>query len=142
MENDKSARLIVGFLALVFLISGCKEKGSGQAYLDSISGGGGTGSTPSPDADSGTPRSVTISWNASHAKDVGQTGGGYRVYIRKGSVPSIQTTEPIIINNPGGGVHTTSLTTTLTTGRHYMVITAFSANGTSTVSQTANVVVP
>ena len=139
MRNHKSVRLILGFLIAAFLISGCEEKGAGQAYLDSISdGGGGSGS----DGDSGPPRSVTISWNASHAKDVGQTGGGYRVYIKKGSVPSITTTTPIMINNPGGGAHTTSLTTMLDKGRHYVIITAFSASGTSPVSQSTNVMVP
>ena len=105
-------------LTLATLTLGCEEKGSGQAYLDSISGGGsgpGTAPTPTPDDNSGTPRTVTISWTASRARDVGQTGGG---------------------------VHTTSTTATLTSGRHYVIITAFTASGASAISQTATVVVP
>ncbi len=132
-------------LTLATLTLGCEEKGSGQAYLDSISGGGsgpGTAPTPTPDDNSGTPRTVTISWTASRARDVGQTGGGYRVYVRKGTVPTTTNTTPIVINNPGGGVHTTSTTATLTSGRHYVIITAFTASGASAISQTATVVVP
>lgn len=131
-------------LALVALNLGCEEKGSGQAYLDSVTGGNGSGTvpTPTPSQGGGPPRAVTISWNASHAKDVGQTGGGYRVYIRKGTVPTTSNTTPIVINNPGSGVHTTSTTATLESGRHYVIITAFSATGTSTISSTATVTVP
>lgn len=132
-------------LGLSLLTLGCEEKGSGQAYLDSVSGGGGgsgTAPTPTPDPNSGTPRTVTISWTASRAREVGLTGGGYRVYVRKGTVPTTSNTTPIVVNNPGGGVHTTSTTTTLTSGRHYVIITAFSATGASAISQTATVVVP
>lgn len=113
------------------LVAGCAPKG--PVYLgEQDSTGGGTG----------TPKTVTISWAASHAKEVGLAGGGYKVYVKKGAVPLTTNTVPIVINNPGGGVHTTSTSVTLTSGRHYVVVTSFSANGDSSVSTSANVTIP
>ena len=70
------------------------------------------------------------------------TGGGYKVYVKKGVVPTTTNTTPIVINNPGAGVHTTSTVVTLSSGRHYVLITSFSTNGDSPNSTTANVLVP
>ena len=129
-------------LALTPLVLGCQGMTSGQAYLNSIGGTPGATPTPAPTQDSGTPRSVTITWNASRAKDVGQAGGGYRVYVKKGLAPTTQDTTPVVVNNPGNGTHITSTTVTLTPGRHYFIITAFSATGSSVASTTSSVLVP
>lgn len=87
-------------------------------------------------------KNVTITWNASHAIDVGLTGGGYKVYIRRGSTPTTANSTPIVIANPGGGVHTTTLTTQLTSGRHYIAIASYSTNGDSPLSAAFAVTVP
>ena len=133
-------RLIILLFPLILVGAGCAPKGPVyNGEQESIGNGGGSGDTG---GSTGTPRTVTISWAASHAKEVGLTGGGYKVYVKKGTVPSTTNTTPIVINNPGAGVHTTSTSLTLTSGRHYVVITSFTPNGDSVVSTTANVVVP
>ncbi|MDX9730560.1 MAG: hypothetical protein RBT63_02210 [Bdellovibrionales bacterium] len=86
-------------------------------------------------SEGGPKRDVKIDWPQSVATDVARSGGGYRVYIRRGSAPTETNTTPIRVENPGDGTtHVTTLTTKLSSGTHYISIQAYSNSGKSALS--------
>ena len=87
------------------------------------------------------PRAVTVSWTASNAKQVGETGGGYLVFIAKTSV-AIATTTPVQVANPGNGTHVTSTVTQLAPGTYNFAVKAYSIETTSELSTITNFTVP
>ena len=120
------------------LIAGCNSSKvpeiSSQASV-------GAGATPTPVPVPSGPKTVAINWPASHAKDVG-VSGGYKVWVHQGSKPTTSNTTPIIVANPGGGVHVTTKSVVLTTGRYYFSISSYSLNGDSPLSTPAYLVIP
>lgn len=113
-------------LLLVFTVTGCEDTGKQVSESDS----------------SGLPsRAVTVSWDASNAKQVAEPGGGYLVYVGKTSV-AIGTVTPVQISNPGNGTHVTSLVKQLTPGTYNFAVKAYSTESTSELSTITNFTVP
>jgi hypothetical protein len=113
-------------IALIFALTGCEDTAKQATESDS----------------SGLPpRAVTVSWSASNAKQVGEAGGGYLVYVAKTSV-AIATTTPVQVANPGNGTHITSTVTQLAPGTYNFAVKAYSAESTSELSPIANFTVP
>lgn len=136
MELKILKTFILNFARLstaVFIFSGCAIK---NPEPGSVTTGDSTGTT------SGPPKNVRISWTASHAIDVGLTGGGYKVYVRKGSLPTAINTIPVIVANPGNGTHVTNTIMSLTPGQYYILVASYSTNGDSPMSATYSTVVP
>lgn len=118
-------------------LTACEEKGPTSESLDSTGGGGSGGS-----GGTGATKSVRIQWVASHAGDVGLAGGGYKVYVKRNTAPTATDTTPVVINHPGTGTHTTSTTLPLSSGRYFVSVSSFSANGDSPLSVPTLLVVP
>lgn len=113
-------------MALLCAGTGCEDTGTKALESDS----------------SGLPaRPVTVTWSASNAKQVGDAGGGYLVYIAKTSV-AIGTVAPVQISNPGNGTHITSTVTQLVPGTYNFAVKAYSTETTSELSTITNFTVP
>lgn len=113
-------------IAMIFTATACEDTGKQATESDS----------------SGLPaRGVTVSWDASTAKQVGETGGGYLVYIAKTSV-AISSTTPVQVANPGNGTHVTSTVTQLAPGTYNFAVKAYSTESTSELSTITNFTVP
>lgn len=109
-------------IALSLVGAGCENTGTQAAESDST----------------GLPtKRVTVSWTASNAKQVGEPGGGYLVYIAKTSV-AIATTTPVQVTNPGNGTHVTSRVTQLAPGVYNFAVKAYSTESTSELSAITN----
>lgn len=67
---------IVSALLVGALLIGCEE---GTPTLRST-GSGSSGTLPTPPPSNLPPKTVSITWTANNAKQVGQAGGGYLVY--------------------------------------------------------------
>lgn len=123
--RDRLYRCLISTV-FIFAVTACEDTGKQAAEGDS----------------SGLPpRSVTVSWTANNAKQVGQPGGGYLVYIAKTSV-AIATTTPVQVANPGNGTHVTSTVTQLSPGTYNFAVKAYSADATSELSTITNFTVP
>lgn len=96
---------------------------------------------PTPTPSNLPPKTVTISWTASHAKQVAAAGGGYLVHVAHVS-RAIALETPIQVANPGNGTHVTSTTTSLSPGVYNFAVKAYSADGTSEMSPITNFTVP
>jgi hypothetical protein len=116
----------ISLIAILLAATACEDTGKQAADGDS----------------SGLPpRAVTVSWTASNAKQVGEPGGGYLVYIAKTSV-AIATTAPVQVANPGNGTHVTSTVTQLSPGTYNFAVKAYSTETTSELSTITNFTVP
>ncbi|MDZ4084609.1 MAG: fibronectin type III domain-containing protein [Bdellovibrionales bacterium] len=123
--GDQHYKILISLL-LAFTVTGCEDTGKQASESDS----------------SGLPsRAVTVSWDASNAKQVAETGGGYLVYVAKTSV-AIGTVTPVQIANPGNGTHVTSLVKQLTPGTYNFAVKAYSTESTSELSTITNFTVP
>lgn len=93
----------------------------------------------------GTPRRVTISWNANHETAVNTTGGGYKVFYGTTSGFTVPGTSYTTIDVPyvSGSSSPNSVTVTLGSGYTYYVrVAAYSTLKTlSGVSSQISVVV-
>ncbi len=113
-------------LLFAFLFAACEEKGL---------------QSDSSDSSLLPPRSVTINWTPSSAKQVAEAGGGYLLYVAPTS-SALASAVPIQISNPGNGTHITSSTTQLKPGTYNFAIKAYSADSTSELSGITNITVP
>jgi len=128
---------IVSALLVGALLIGCEE---GTPTLRST-GSGSSGTLPTPPPSNLPPKTVSITWTANNAKQVGQAGGGYLVYVAPTS-KAIALVTPIQVANPGNGTHVTSTTTSLQPGVYNFAVKAYSSEGTSELSAITNFTVP
>lgn len=87
--------------------------------ITSCGGGGGGGSS--------IVSTVTISWNANTEAGVNGAGGGYRVYYSTSPGFSISTASFVDVPYASGPTTPTSVNLQLSTGTHYIKVTAYSA---------------
>lgn len=132
-----SARWFAVVIAAI-AIAGCS---SSKVPTISSQASVGAGATPTPVPAPSVPKTVDINWPASHAKDVG-VSGGYKVWVHQGSKPTTSNTTAIVVANPGGGVHVTTKSVVLNPGRYYISVSSYSLNGDSPLSTAAYLVIP
>ena len=128
---------LLPILLLSTLLTACEE---GTPTIRSTNSGS-NGVSPVPTPSNLPPKTVTINWTASNAKQVAAAGGGYLVYVAHVS-KAVALETPIRVANPGNGTHVTSTTTSLTPGVYNFAIKAYSADGTSEISAVTNFTVP
>ncbi|CAN5617342.1 hypothetical protein BH10BDE1_BH10BDE1_08900 [soil metagenome] len=141
MGIQKTRFHLAGSFAVV--ISAIIFAGCGNSKIPTISSQAsvGAGATPTPIPVPSVPKTVDINWPASHAKDVG-VSGGYKVWVHQGSKPTTANTTAIVVANPGGGVHVTTKSVVLNPGRYYISVSSYSLNGDSPLSTPAYLVIP
>lgn len=128
---------VLATVVTCMLTLACEETGPTRT---TSSGSSGT-LVPTPTPSNLPPKTVTISWTASNAKQVAAAGGGYLVYVAHVS-RALALETPIQVANPGNGTHVTSTTTSLSPGVYNFAVKAYSADGTSEMSPVTNFTVP
>ena len=127
-------------IVLLPVLSGCIEQSAVTTKSSKKSGLLSDGAT-SPNSTAGG--SITVSWNASHAKGVNAAGGGYRVYYSTTGTLTTSTPVKSIPFVSGALAPITTKLTGLSKGTYWLFVVAYSANNLAGSAATrATVVVP
>lgn len=104
----------------------------GSLWIAGCGGGGSDGAAAPPAAGPPPPPppNVQISWTANRETAVNSPGGGYKVYY--GSTAGFTVPSSNVVDVPFvSGTAPTSANLTLTSGRHYFKVVAYSTLNTS-----------